>query len=281
MDTIEFTAPHQVGRYSIVPLLDGHVPIGRDWLPEAASPEGQKLLVSAGFPPAGPAVVPVRAFVIQGGEDLLLVDTGCGTVFGPGLGKVPDALAQAGVGIADVRALFLTHLHPDHVGGLLDASGGVRFTNAEVFVQEAEISYWSDPTNRIGKSAEELSFFDTACLVLKAYDGRIRAVTGDFELAPGIHAAPLPGHTPGHSGVMIEDGGESLLLWTDIVHSALLQLAHPDWKLKIDVDPTVAVQTRTRLLGRLVLDGTHVMGAHMEGTGHIEKAAPGFRLVPN
>lgn len=106
-------------------------------------------------------------------------------------------------------------------------------------------------------------------------------MTGGHELAPGIHAMPLPGHTPGHSGVMVQDGGERLLLWTDIVHSVLLQLAHPEWKLKIDVDQGLAIKTRTRLLERLAIDGTHVMGAHMEGTGRIETLAPGFKLVPN
>jgi len=281
MDTFEFAARYKVGRYDIVPLLDDHVPIGLDWLPEAASPEGQRLFASAGLPSTGPAIIPVKAFVIQAGQDVVMVDSGWGTIMGPELGKVPEALALVGLAAQDIRTLFLTHLHPDHVGGLLDGSGGARFMNAKVFVQQVEISYWSDPANRVGKSAEELSFFDTACLVLKVYEGRIHAVTGGHELAPGIHAMPLPGHTPGHSGVMVQDGGERLLLWTDIVHSALLQLAHPEWKLKIDVDQGLAIKTRTRLLERLAIDGTHVMGAHREGTGRIETLAPGFKLVPN
>lgn len=109
--------------------------------------------------------------MIQAGQDVVMVDSGWGTIMGPELGKVPEALALVGLAAQDIRTLFLTHLHPDHVGGLLDGSGGARFMNAKVFVQQVEISYWSDPANRVGKSAEELSFFDTACLVLKVYEG--------------------------------------------------------------------------------------------------------------
>ena len=117
--------------------------------------------------------------------------------------------------------------------------------------------------------------FDTAQAVLAAYPDRLRRISGEAELAPGIHAVPLPGHTPGHMGVLIADGPERLLIWGDIVHSRLLQMPHPDRTVIWDTDPAQAIATRRHILDRVATEGLSVTGMHLAARGRIERAETG------
>jgi glyoxylase-like metal-dependent hydrolase (beta-lactamase superfamily II) len=146
-------------------------------------------------------------------------------------------------------------------------------------LQEREVAYWSDAAARASASAALSPMFETAQAVLAAYPGRIRRISGEAELAPGIQALPLPGHTPGHMGVLIEDGSERLLIWGDIVHSRILQMPHPDWTVIWDTDPAEAITTRRRLLDRAAADGLWVTGMHLATSGTIERVSTGYALV--
>lgn len=249
-------------------------------IPGADSAAGRALLSRAGLPPTGPSPEPVNAFLVRRGDRLWLLDTGCGSILGPGLGNLPAALAAGGTDLDRIETIWLTHLHADHAGGLLGPDGLARFPRAELVVQTAEVTYWSDPGARSRAPGEMAPFFDTALAVLAAYRGRVRQVSGAVDLAPGVTAIPLPGHTPGHAGVLIEDSGERLLIWGDILHSGLLQLPHPEWTVIWDMDGALAEATRRRILDRAVVEGLNVAGMHLSTHGRIERRGPGYDLVP-
>ncbi len=266
----------RVGAYTVTPLRDGLFPLQSSMIPGADSEAGRALLAQAGLPPGGPSPEPVNAFLIRRGGRNWLLDAGCGTVFGPDFGQVTAALAAEGVAPDQIDTVWLTHLHADHVGGLLTAEGRARFTGAELIVQEREAAFWSDEGARARAPAAMAVFFDTAQAVLAAYAGRVRRVSGGAELAPGVSFLPLPGHTPGHAGVLIEDGSERLLIWGDVLHSRVLQMPHPDWTVIWDADPAEAIATRRRILDRAATEGLDVAGMHLATRGRITRDGSGY-----
>lgn len=273
------SVPYRVGAFTVTPLRDGLFPLEPRMIPAAEGPAGQALLKEAGLPANGPSPEPVNAFLIQHGDRHWLLDAGCGTVLGPGFNRVTAALAAEGVRPDQVETIWLSHLHADHVGGLLTPKRRARFANAELVLQEREAAYWSDAGARADAPAALSPMFEVAQAVLAAYPDRIRRVSGEAELAPGIHAVPLPGHTPGHMGVLITDGSERLLIWGDIVHARLLQMPHPDWTVIWDTDPAEAIATRQRIFDRAVTEGLSVTGMHLAARGKIERVGAGYALI--
>ncbi|MCJ2139065.1 MBL fold metallo-hydrolase [Methylobacterium sp. E-066] len=270
--------PYRVGAFTVTPLRDGLFPLEPSMIPAADSAAGHTLLKGAGLPANGPSPEPVNAFLIRRGERHWLLDAGCGTVLGPGFNRVTAALAAEGVRPDQVEIIWLSHLHADHAGGLLTPSRRARFANSKLVLQDREVAYWSDAGARASAPAALSSMFDTAQAVLAAYPDRIRRISGEAELAPGVHALPLPGHTPGHMGVLIADGPEQLLIWGDIVHSRLLQMPHPGWTVIWDTDPAQAIATRRQILDRAATEGLSVTGMHLAARGRIERAAAGYAL---
>jgi glyoxylase-like metal-dependent hydrolase (beta-lactamase superfamily II) len=128
---------------------------------------------------------------------------------------------------------------------------------------------------------EAKPFFQAAQAALKAYDGRLRRIGKDGEATKGITAMHLPGHTPGHTGFVVASGNASLLIWGDIVHSATLQFAKPDWAIAFDVDQDTAIATRRRVLDMTATDRLRIAGMHLPfpGVGHVAKAGDGYAFV--
>ena len=269
----------RVGGLTVTPLLDGVFPLALGMIPAASNPDGEALLAGAGLPRTGPAPLPVNAFAVMRGDRAWLLDAGSGTVLGPDLGKVPAALTGMGLDPARVEAVLLTHLHADHASGVTLPGGGARYPNAELIVQEAEVAFWTDDGARSRAPAGMDVFFEAARAALAAYAGRVRRVSGAAALAPGMTAVPLPGHTPGHMGVLLEDGGERLLVWGDVIHSTVLQLPNPAWTVVFDADPAQAAATRARTLDMAAADGVRVAGMHLATAGRVERRGAGYALA--
>jgi glyoxylase-like metal-dependent hydrolase (beta-lactamase superfamily II) len=230
-----------------------------------------------------PPRLAVNCFLIQNGDRLILVDSGFGGAIGPLAGNLADDLAAMGVAPAEIDTVLCTHLHPDHVGGLVDAAGAAVFPNAELLVHADDHRFWDDDaTLAAATSDQDRGFVQLARATIAAYANRTRLLTGG-EALPNISIVPAPGHTPGHSGWLIASGGESLLIWGDVVHMPGVQFARPDAGMAFDVDGAVAIETRKRIMDMTATDRLMVAGMHLDFPcfGHVVRASTGYAFIPD
>ncbi|MCI4664361.1 MAG: MBL fold metallo-hydrolase [Neomegalonema sp.] len=271
-----------VGDITVTALLDGFLKIDPKVLTGYDAATADKLLREA-FLAAGPIDTSVNAYVVQTGGKTVLVDGGAATAFGPTLGKLGAALGAAGVKPEEVDEIFCTHLHPDHIGAFTTAEGAAAFPKAQLHVHEADAAFWGNDANfaKAGEMAQ--NFAKAAQRALAAYKDRTILVKDGATVAPGATVAHLPGHTPGHSGLMVASGDASMLLWADIVHVGPVQFQNPSWTIPFDVDQPLAAKTRAKTLDMAASDRLEVAGAHIDfpSFGYVAKAGAGYRFTPS
>ncbi|CAI8767820.1 MBL fold metallo-hydrolase [Pseudomonas chlororaphis] len=267
----------QVGEFSITAISDGYLGANLDFLANIAPSEAARLQLAAGI--REPASIHINCYLVRGRGRTILIDAGAGGVNHWG-GELLTHLALAGVQPADIDTVLLTHAHPDHVGGLLNAEGDMAFGNAELVVHQRELAFWEDD-GHLGKASERArGNFLFARRVFERYRKNLRPFATD-DVLPGISAMPLPGHTVGHCGYRFESGARSLLIWGDIVHFPQIQIARPDVTIAFDQDPLLSAATRTRLLDLASSDNLMVAGMHLGALGfaHIKRSGSTYAIA--
>lgn len=268
-----------VGDFTVTALCDGHVDFDLSRLPGVAMEDALAAAGGSGIDPRDLAVS-VNAFAISAPGRLYLVDSGNGSIRGPGLGHLLRAMSAAGLRPEDVDVLLMTHMHGDHVAGLYDGDRSV-FPNAELVVSQAERDFWDTPEGLDELQRTQLAMALTG---FEVHAGRTTLATPGREAVPGITMVALPGHTPGHVGYLL-DADDPLLIWGDVVHVPAFQIARPDWYFRFDVDPETAIATRRRVLDQVATEGWRVTGAHLPfpGFARIERgpAGLGYRPLPD
>ncbi len=266
----------KVGDYVVTYLSDGFLDGSFAFFQGISAEEAAAMLTAAHRPPL--AHLAIASYVLQGKGRTILVDAGTGGFNGWG-GRFPVALAAAGIEPDDVDTILMSHAHVDHVGGLT-LDGHPIFPQAEVVVNEAELTFWRDDAIMASAGKDAEPFFRAARTAFDAYADRLRPVTGG-EVAPGVALVPLPGHTPGHSGFHITSGKDQLLIWTDITHLADIQIAKPEVTIAFDVDPAAAYATRLKVLDQVATDRLVVAGMHFNMPGFItvERHGTGYAKV--
>ncbi len=269
----------RVGEVLVTALNDGTIVLP----PEVylgITPEEREALLRAGGrrPPYHSAV---NTFLLQWPGRTVLVDAGAGGYMGPAAGKLPANLRHAGVAPGEIDAVVLTHMHMDHVGGLLDASGALAFPNAELWVAETEIAFWQSDAMKQAAPEARRGSFDGARRATSPYADKLHRF-GFGEIMPGLEAIDMPGHTPGHTGFMVSSNGETLVIIGDVFHLPVVQAARPDVALAFDSDPAQGIQTRRKFLERAVAEDLLVTGMHMSfpGFARIAKAGEGYVVLP-
>jgi len=271
-----------VGDIQVTAVLDGYLDIPTAMFPKADAEQVAMLQKQAFRPVADTNRAAINTYAINTGDRLILVDSGGGGLMGPTAGKLKDNLEAAGIDPAQVDTILVTHLHPDHIGGVYSAEGAALFPKAEMVVNEADIGFWTSDEIMAKVPDNAKGFFTMARNALSAYDSRIKPISGSEEVASGITAQHLPGHTPGHTGYLIASGDDSLLIWGDIVHSATLQFAKPDWSIAFDVDQDAGAATRKKVFDMAAADRLAIAGMHIPypGIGHVAAASEGYAFVP-
>lgn len=272
-----------VGDLEITALYDGYVDLAANLLLGASKAEVQRLLASSFI--AGEKVqTAVNTYLINVGGKLVLVDTGAAKAFGPTLGFVGEQIRAAGYTPEQVDIVLLTHLHADHVAGLLNADGKPLFPNAEVRVDQTESDFWLSEANAAKAPKDFQPFFQIARASAAPYQaaGKWKTFSGAAELAPGIKAVPAIGHTPGHAAYLIESKGERLLILGDAVHAHAVQFARPQVAIEFDSDKKQAVATRKKLFAWAAREKLLVSGMHLPfpGLGHVRADGKGYAWVP-
>nr|WP_241013221.1 MBL fold metallo-hydrolase [Burkholderia sp. Tr-20355] len=226
-----------------------------------------------------PSAIHINCYVIRGAGRTILVDAGAGGIRQWGGRLIPNLLL-AGIDPAVIDTILLTHAHPDHVGGLMNAAGHVTFPQAELVVHRREVGFWQDDANLSRASERARGNFLIARQVFDGYRDRLR-MFDEGEVLPGIRAMPLPGHTDGHTGYVVESGDRGLLVWGDIVHFPHIQIRRPDVSIAFDQDATEAATTRSRLLDRVSAEGLLIAGMHLgeAGFARVTRTKGGYGLL--
>ena len=207
----------------------------------------------------------VNVFVLKRGGKLILVDAGNGGKRGAMLRK----LEQDGIPPEKIDCILLTHMHGDHIGGLLGRDGKAAFPNAVVYVSAPEREYWQSAAGARGELARK---------VLQSYAGRVKEFRFGEEVLSGVRALDASGHTPGHT-VFDTD---SLLIVGDLFHAAAIQIPRPEICAAYDMEPSKAVQARRRFCDLAAAASKPVAGMHLPypGIGRISRNAAGYVYSP-
>ena len=272
-----------LGDFEVTALYDGYIDLDRKLLSGASAQDIQRLLARM-FIMNSQVQTTVNAYLMHTGSRLVLVDTGAAKAFGPTMGVLLNHIRAAGYDPAQIDAVLLTHLHPDHASGLLTPEGKVAFPNAEVRVAKAESDYWLDEAMAAKAPKDAQPFFKMAREAVAPYivAGRFKPFGPDETPLPGVSAVPTPGHTPGHTGYLFSSKNQSLLVWGDIVHSHASQFARPEIAIEFDIDKKQAVVSRRKMFADAAKDKLWVAGAHLPfpGIGHVRAEPPRYAWVP-
>ena len=233
--------------------------------------------------PDGQIESTVNAFLINTGSKLVLIDTGNGKMGSPTMGNVLNNLRAVGYQPEQIDEIYLTHMHGDHIGGLVSGTERV-FPNATVYVNKHEADYWMDDGNQNVAPDAAKRTFKVAKEMITPYitAGKFKTFEGNIQLTPGIRAEALFGHTPGHTAYVIESKGTTLVLWGDIIHVATVQFEDPSVTIAYDSDKDEAAKVRQQILAEAVKNNWLVGGAHLAfpGIGHVQANSGGYRFIP-
>jgi len=277
---------HQgVGALQVTALFDGVVALGRQQVVDVSPSLVTRLLDGRYVPEDKKGLqTAVNAFLVRQGNHLTLVDTGTAQCFGPGLGQVLGNLRAAGVDPAEVDDILLTHAHPDHMCGVLDAQGQPAYPNARVWLSKADADYWLDPASEAGEPQGVRFAFPLARNAVAPYQAqrRLRTFQPGDALPGGAVAMDSHGHTPGHVSYRFDSQGQSLLVWGDVLHFHAVQFAHPEAAFEADADRRAAIASRRGLLEQATAKGWWVAGAHLPfpGLGHVRGEGEAYAWVP-
>jgi glyoxylase-like metal-dependent hydrolase (beta-lactamase superfamily II) len=241
------------------------------------------VLRGAGFPDnQAPLRFIVMALKLR--DQVVLIDSGTGghPIYGEGNGRLFESMAAAGLDPKAVRTILISHLHGDHIYGLMNNESDAQvFPDADIVVPAAELKWWTRPgveSIDLGPTRKGLAQRIQATV---ATWKNVRTFEGEPELLPGVHAVQAPGHSPGMVAHLVTSGGEQFLISADVVNLAPHISTNPEWQLAIDQDPQMAVETRRKIFDRAVVDKLTISGTHwlMPNVGTLAKDGSRYVFV--
>ena len=229
------------------------------------------------FVPTGEIGSAYNIFLLKLAGKKILVDSGMGI-------SLVENLAKEGLSPEQIDIILITHMHGDHIGGLLK-DGQRVFPNAQLYISEKEVAYWTDKQLQASMPEGQQRGFAGAQAVVEAYRDHLQLFTPNeieqmTELIPGVKSIASYGHTPGHTCYMVENGGKRFFIWGDMVNVDAVQVPHPEIPTRYDIDPTQASAIRAHILNYLKQQDITVAGMHVAypGMGRLTTTQRGLEL---
>ena len=254
----------KVGRFAVTTFFDGAVqlPGPHPIFGENVDAAQVKQLAQDNFLPGDQMEIGFTPTLVKTPDHLILFDAGNGEITGrrPHAGNLVARMGLLGIRPQDVTHVVITHMHPDHIGGLIHEGGQPAFPNAAYVTSAAEYDFWS-PKDRLSGATERVAKLVQATVV--PFAEKYTFIKPGDAIAPGVTAIDASGHTPGHLAVNIEDGGDRIVLIGDAANHYVVSLQRPDWHVRFDMDKQKAAATRRTLLGMIAADKVPFIGYHM------------------
>ncbi|MBS0243026.1 MAG: MBL fold metallo-hydrolase, partial [Proteobacteria bacterium] len=227
--------------------------------------------------------IPLTVAVLEIGGKLIMVDSGSGVgQWQANATNLPGNMAKAGIDPKKISTILVSHFHPDHIFGLMEKGTNTAvFPNAELVVQETEYKWWNEP-GRIAKLPEARKGLGTRIQAVFPTWKNWKLVKDGDEVAPGVRVVNAPGHTPGHAAFHVTSGNQQLMVSNDVMYVPALLAPHPDWQGAYDQDGPLAVETRKKLVDRVIAEKMMICGAHFPfpGRGKFAKDGTGYVFTP-
>jgi glyoxylase-like metal-dependent hydrolase (beta-lactamase superfamily II) len=280
---------YKVGDAECTALYDGTWEKAHDpaYFSNATVAETKQALAAAGFSTAF-ITIPITVFIIKLNDKLVMCDAGGGDqvqAFNPQSifvsGRLMANMKKAGIDPKKIETILVSHFHPDHIFGLLEKETNAPvFPNAEIIVPAAEYKFWTDPSIIARLPPGRRPLARRIQTVIPKWKN-VLPVEGEDEVVPGIRFVSAPGHTPGHTAFHVSSGNEQLMISNDTAYVPALLAPHPDWQGAYDQDGPLAVESRRKLLDRVIADKMMVCGAHFPfpGAGTFAKDGSGYAFT--
>ncbi|MGB3877247.1 MAG: MBL fold metallo-hydrolase [Shinella zoogloeoides] len=275
------TRSMKLGSFRILTVRDGIRPSGApsETYGIGQPAEAVAALLTENFLPADTFVNSFTPTLVDTGSEVVLFDTGMGEGGrSAGMGRLLEGLKYAGYTPDQISVVVLTHMHGDHIGGLMEG-GKPAFPNARYVTGRTEYDFWVNP-ERMGTSAEQ--GHQGVLAKVQPLAEKLTFIENEGEVVPGVTGLDAFGHSPGHMIFRVESEGRALMLTADTANHFVLSLQRPDWEVRFDMDKAAAAATRKRVFDMIATDRLPFIGYHMPfpAAGFVEKAGEGYRFVP-
>lgn len=275
----------KLGEMDVLVISDGVLPLPTSTMATNVAPADLAIWLDDNFLPQEAYDWPLNVMVVRSGEQTILIDAGLGAQFSgfPRAGQFPQRLQAAGIALESVTDVIITHMHMDHVGGLLvdDVKNRLR-PNVRIHVSATEVAFWTDPDFSHTTMPKPVPgvLRSTATSFHNEYRDRLQIFEDKYEVAPGVVVRLTGGHTPGHSVVDLTSGGERLTFAGDAMFPVAFD--HPEWHNGFEHDPEESARVRIRLFQELAANGGLLVAAHLPfpSVGRVALDGNAFRWIP-
>ena len=275
----------QIGDIDALVVSDGVLPLPTSTMATNADPADLANWLDHMFMPPDAFDWPLNVMVARSGDQTILIDAGLGGQFSgfPRAGQFPQRLQSAGIPLESVTDVIITHMHMDHVGGLLVPGVKERLRkDVRIHVNATEVAFWTSPdfSQTVMPKPVPAVLRSTATSFYETYRDQIRVFEDRHEVAPGVIVRHTGGHTPGHCVVDLVSGGERLTFAGDAVFPVAFD--HPEWHNGFEHDPEEAARVRFALLNELAENKGLLVAAHLPfpSVGRVAVEGNAFRWVP-